>query len=122
MFGILKRVFGKTTDAIKGIVPTKKKKITKDEFEDILLEADVNYALIEEFLEKLPNRIDKAAAYNTLISVFQYKSDWKTDITAKPFIEIIVGVNGAGKTTTIAKLARYHQKQREQDEVLLSLS
>ena len=111
MFGILKRVFGKTTDAIKEVVPTKKKKITKDEFEDILLEADVNYALIEEFLEELPNTIERAVAYNTLISVFQYKADWKTDIKAKPFIEIIVGVNGAGKTTTIAKLARYHQKQ-----------
>ena len=111
MFGILKKVFGKTTDAIKEVVPTKKKKITKDEFEDILLEADVNYALIEEFLDNLPNTIDRAVAYNTLISVFQYRADWKSDIKVKPFIEMIVGVNGAGKTTTIAKLARYHQKQ-----------
>ncbi|NEW59900.1 signal recognition particle-docking protein FtsY, partial [Sulfurovum sp. bin170] len=44
------------------------------------------------------------------ISVFQYKIDWKTDIDAKPFVDMIVGVNGAGKTTTIAKLAAYQQK------------
>jgi len=111
MFNILKKVFGKTNKAIKEVAPVKKKKITKEEFEDILLEADVNYELIEKFLSNLPNNIDRASAYNALITVFQYKADWKNDITAKPFVEMIIGVNGAGKTTTIAKLARYHQKE-----------
>ena len=109
MFNILKRVFKKTNDAIKEIVPKKKKKITKDEFEDILLEADVNYELVEKFLEKLPAKFDKTRAYNTLISVFQYKANEKRETDAKPFVEMIVGVNGAGKTTTIAKLASYQQ-------------
>ena len=111
MFNILKKVFGKTNKAIKEVVPEKKKKITKDEFEEILLEADVNYELVEKFLTNLSNTIDRASAYNALISVFQYKADWKDDIQAKPFVEMIIGVNGAGKTTTIAKLARYHQKE-----------
>jgi fused signal recognition particle receptor len=109
MFNILKKVFKKTNDAIKEIVPQKKKKITKDEFEDILLEADVNYELIEKFLEKLPTKFDKTRAYNTLISVFQYRANEKRETDAKPFVEMIVGVNGAGKTTTIAKLASYQQ-------------
>ena len=109
MFNILKRVFKKTNDAIKEIVPKKKKKITKDEFEDILLEADVNYELVEKFLEKLPAKFDKTRAYNTLISVFQYKANEKRETDAKPFVEMIVGVNVAGKTTTIAKLASYQQ-------------
>jgi fused signal recognition particle receptor len=109
MFNILKKVFKKTNDAIKEIVPQKKKKITKDEFEDILLEADVNYELIEKFLEKLPAKFDKTRAYNTLISVFQYRANEKRETDAKPFVEMIVGVNGAGKTTTIAKLASYQQ-------------
>ena len=110
MFNILKKVFTKTNDAIKEVAVEKKKKITKDEFEDILLEADVNYALIEELLEDLPNNIERANAFNALISVFQYKADWKDDIKVKPFVDMIIGVNGAGKTTTIAKLARYQQK------------
>jgi len=111
MFNILKKVFTKTNDAIKEVAVEKKKKITKDEFEDILLEADVNYALIEELLEEMPNAIERVHAFNALISVFQYKADWKDDLTVKPFVDMIIGVNGAGKTTTIAKLARYQQKE-----------
>ncbi|RUM70929.1 MAG: signal recognition particle-docking protein FtsY [Sulfurovum sp.] len=113
MFNILKKVFGRTNDAIKEVAPIKKKKITQEEFEDILLEADVNYELIEKFLEELPSSINRGNAYNALISVFQYKADWKTDIESKPFVDMIIGVNGAGKTTTIAKLARMHQKNGE---------
>ena len=111
MFNILKKVFSKTNDAIKEVAVEKKKKISKDEFEDILLEADVNYALIEELLEHLPSTIERANAYNALISVFQYKADWKDNLDVKPFVDMIIGVNGAGKTTTIAKLARYQQKE-----------
>ncbi len=48
-------------------------------------------------------------AFNSLISVFQYKADFK-ESDAKPFVEMIIGVNGAGKTTTISKLA-YAYKQ-----------
>jgi len=110
MFGILKKVFGKTTDAIKEVAPQKKKSITKDEFEDILLEADVNYELVEKLLEQLPENINRIQAFNSLISVFQYKANWK-DSDEKPFVEMIVGVNGAGKTTTISKLAYMYKQQ-----------
>ncbi len=109
MFNILKKVFKKTNDAIKEIVPKKKQKITQDEFEEILLEADVNYELIEKFLEELPKKIDRDQAYNRLISVFQSKNNWRKEYSAKPFVDMIVGVNGAGKTTTIAKLAKLQQ-------------
>jgi fused signal recognition particle receptor len=112
MFNILKKVFKRTNEAIREIIPKKKRKLTQDEFEDVLLEADVNYELIEMFLEDMPKMIDKATAYNALISVFQYKAEWKRESDAKPFVDMIVGVNGAGKTTTIAKLARLQQKNR----------
>ncbi len=112
MFNIFKKVFSKTTKAIKEVAPKKKKKITIEEFEDILLEADVNYELVEIFLEDLPNSIDRITAYNRLISVFQYKADWKFyNGEDRPFVDMIVGVNGAGKTTTIAKLAKLYQKE-----------
>ena len=113
MFNILKKVFKRTNKAINEIAPEKKKKITKEEFEDILLEADVNYELVEKFLETLPKKIQRIQAFNTLISVFQYDVDWKENISDKPFVEMIIGVNGAGKTTTIAKLANYHKKRGE---------
>lgn len=113
MFNILKKVFSKTNKAINDVAPVKKKKITQDEFEEILLEADVHYELIEKFLDQLPKKIERIHAFNTLISVFQYDIDLKEDIQAQPFVEMIIGVNGAGKTTTIAKLANYHKNNGE---------
>ena len=110
MFNMFKKVFGKTTDAIKEVAPEKKKEITKEEFEDILLESDVNYELAERLLEALPEKINRIQAFNSLISVFQYKADWK-ESDAKPYVEMIIGVNGAGKTTTISKLAYRYQQE-----------
>ncbi len=110
MFNLLKKVLGKTNDAIKEVAPKKRKKVSKEEFEDILLEADVNYDLIERLLETLPETINKVQAFNSLISVFQYKADFKHS-KETPFVEMIIGVNGAGKTTTISKLAYLYQRQ-----------
>ena len=113
MFNLFKKVLGKTNDAIKDVAPTKRKIIPKEEFEDILLEADVHYDLVERLLESLPEKITKIQAFNSLISVFQYKADFK-ESDAKPFVEMIIGVNGAGKTTTISKLAyRYQQEGKK---------
>jgi fused signal recognition particle receptor len=109
MFNLFKKVLGKTNDAIKDVAPTKRKELSKDEFEDILLEADVNYALVERHLDALPDKVNRIQAFNSLISVFQYKADWK-ESDAKPFVEMIIGVNGAGKTTTISKLAYRYQE------------
>ncbi len=116
MFNILKKVFGKTTEAIKEVAPEKKKEITKEEFEEILLESDVNYELAERLLDALPEKISRTQAFNSLISVFQYKADWK-ESDDKPYVEMIIGVNGAGKTTTIAKLA-YRYKQEGKGVIL----
>ncbi len=110
MFGFLKKAFSKTGDAIKEVVPEKKKEISQEEFEDILLEADVNYDLVERLIEGLPQKIGRIQAFNSLITVFQYKADFK-ESDAKPFVEMVIGVNGAGKTTTIAKLAYRYQQE-----------
>ena len=116
MFNLFKKVLGKTNDAINEVAPTKKKNISKDEFEDILLESDVNYALIEKLLTTLPENITRTQAFNSLISVFQYKADWKEQ-DVSPYVEMIIGINGAGKTTTISKLA-YKYKQSGKSVIL----
>jgi fused signal recognition particle receptor len=110
MFNLFKKVLGKTNDAIKDVAPKKRKNIPKNEFEDILLEADVNYDLVERLLKSLPENINKIQAFNSLISVFQYKADFKHS-DDKPFVEMIIGVNGAGKTTTISKLAYKYKSE-----------
>ena len=116
MFNLLKKVLGKTNDAIKDVAPQKRKKIPKDEFEDILLEADVNYELVEKVLDTLPLNVTRIQAFNSLITLFQYDVDLKEN-GQKPFIEMIIGVNGAGKTTTISKLA-YKYKQEGKSVIL----
>ncbi len=116
MFNLFKKVLGKTNDAIKEISPVKKSKVTKDELEEILLEADVNYTLIEKLLDSLPEKISRIQVFNSLISVFQYDINWE-EPKSKPFVEMIIGVNGAGKTTTISKLA-YHYTQENKKVIL----
>ena len=107
MFGFIKKAFGKQKE-YSGI---KREKINKDELEDLLLEADVNYELIERLLEQLPETITRLQLYNSLVSVFDYKANWIFPDKEKPFVEMIIGVNGAGKTTTIAKLANMYKKE-----------
>jgi len=109
VFGFLKKAFGKTSEVIHEIAPQKRSSIPKEDMEDILLEADVNYDLVERLLEGLPEKITRVQAFNSLVSVFQYRAEWIEPGSYKPFVEMIVGVNGAGKTTTIAKLARHYQ-------------
>ncbi len=111
MLGFLKKAFGKTNEAIREVSPKKRDKISIEEFEEILLEADVNYDLIERLIEGLPEMINRTQAFNSLVSVFQYKANWIDPNNYSPFVEMIIGVNGAGKTTTISKLAyRYKQE------------
>jgi len=110
MFGFIKKAFGFSKDKDNKNEEEKSKKvkrskIEKDELEDLLLEADVNYELIEKLLDQLPDNINRTQLFNSLISVFDYKANWIEPEGKKPFVEMIIGVNGAGKTTTIAKLA-----------------
>ena len=116
MFNLFKKVLGRTNDAIKTVAPTKRKSISKDELEEILLEADVQYALVERLLGGLPETVNRIQTFNSLISIFQYAADFK-ESDAKPFVEMIIGVNGAGKTTTISKLA-YKYKQEGKKVIL----
>lgn len=110
MFKLFKKVLGRTSKAIQSLAPKKRRSIPKDEFEDILLEADMHYDLVERLLEGLPNKINRIQAFNSMISVFQYEVDFKNS-DEKPFVEMVIGVNGAGKTTTIAKLAYLYKSQ-----------
>ena len=98
--------FKKTAQAIRDIAPAKQQKISKEQLEEILLEADVTYELVEEIIYYLPpsENVSKEALRKVLLSYF-IEPVKKQDSPDKPFVELVFGVNGAGKTTTIAKLA-----------------
>ncbi|MBE3022239.1 signal recognition particle-docking protein FtsY [Campylobacter sp. 7477a] len=108
MFDFIKKGFERTFGAINSA--KKDKKITKDILEDMLLEADVAYEIIEEIIYYLPPQDDvkRADLKRVMSSYFIYENERKI-ADDKPFVDLIFGVNGAGKTTTIAKLANLYK-------------
>ena len=106
MFGFFKKGLSKTAEAIKTVVPKKKVKISKDELEDILLESDVHYDLIEKILNEIPyDEVKREHIESKLLACFNWAYYDEKEFVA-PKVQLIIGVNGAGKTTTIAKLSQ----------------
>jgi len=106
----LKLSLDKTVEAMKTVAPKKKIFFTKDELEDILLEADVEYALVEAILEQTyQEKIDREILRSKLLATLAW-TKYKEPEYKAPFVELIVGVNGAGKTTTISKLANMYKQ------------
>ncbi|EPW4216956.1 signal recognition particle-docking protein FtsY [Campylobacter jejuni] len=112
MFNFFKKGLAKTLENIVG-VKGENKKITKDLLEEILLEADVSYEIVEEIIYYLSpqNEVKKEDLKRVMGSYFLYEK--KETNQEKPFVELILGVNGAGKTTSIAKLAYLYKNQNQ---------
>jgi len=111
MFGFIKKSLSKTVDAIKTVAPKKKIFFTKAELEDILLEADVEYDLVEIILKQTyQEKISREILRSKLLATLAYTTYKEPEFTP-PFVELIVGVNGAGKTTTISKLAQRYKNE-----------
>ncbi|MBQ7675355.1 MAG: signal recognition particle-docking protein FtsY [Campylobacter sp.] len=108
MFNFFKKGFDKTIEAMKSA--NSSNKITKENLEEMLLEADVSYEIVEEILYYLPpqNEVKKDDLKRVLKTYFMYENKPLPQVS--PFVELILGVNGAGKTTTIAKLANLYKK------------
>lgn len=109
MFDFFKSSLKKTLENLTLVKANQK--ITKDLLEEILLEADVSYELVEEIIYYLPpsNEVKKEDLKRVMSSYFLYEKPKTADV--KPFVELILGVNGAGKTTSIAKLAFLYKNQ-----------
>jgi fused signal recognition particle receptor len=112
MFSFIKKGLSRTVGAIKEILPEKVEKIDKEILEEILLESDVPYEIVEEIIYYLPPQklVQRSDVKRVMGTYFIYdKQEDKEEIQA-PFVELVIGVNGAGKTTTIAKLAYNYKK------------
>src|SRR5919201_329865 len=86
----------------------------------VLLEADVNFQLTREFLERVERKAVGVAQLKTVSPVQQLVKIVHDELTAMlgerreglklstvpPTIVMVVGLQGSGKTTTAAKLAR----------------
>jgi fused signal recognition particle receptor len=105
----LSKALDKTVSNLKSIVPQKKEKIEFDTIEELLIEADMEYEIIEKAMDGLPNMITRDQLRHRLVMLFEHAPEVDTSNLPKPFVELIIGVNGAGKTTTIAKLANRYK-------------
>jgi len=82
-----------------------------EEFESVLLRADVGVAATERIIESVKNDTLDRPPSETLLEVMTSilaPCEQPTGYTARedgPFVLLVVGVNGVGKTTTIAKIA-----------------
>jgi len=115
MFSFIKKGLAKTAEAVRQIIPGTQDVIERDTLEDILLESDVHYELIEIIIEKLPEHVTRERLRSVLLTLI---TDEHEVYTPKALdVTLIIGVNGAGKTTTIAKLA--HRFKSEGQQVVL---
>jgi len=101
MFGFIKNSLKKTVEAIRTVAPKKKITITREELEDTLLEADVEYDLVELILNRtVQKNITREILRTKLLTTLEH-TDCKECQFTPPFVELIIGVDGAGNATTI---------------------
>lgn len=109
--GFFSRALEKTFATIKTVVPQKQEKISFDDIQELLIEADMEYEIIEKAMDGLPAEITRKQLRHRLVMLFEHAPEVDLSNLPKPFVRLIIGVNGAGKTTTIAKLANISKKE-----------
>lgn len=110
----------KTAQNLASIFADKSDKIDKDILEELFIEADIDYDLVELMLSHLPKYPSRAQVQEQIAKLFALDSTATPQAQLEstlPQITLVIGVNGAGKTTTIAKLA-YHYLQQGQSVLL----
>ncbi|MDC0446595.1 signal recognition particle-docking protein FtsY [Gammaproteobacteria bacterium] len=90
-----------------------------EELETILISADIGLKTTDQVIESVRQKSsrkdlsDPSSLYNLvkeeLLSIIVEDNEM-SEINAKPFVILVVGVNGAGKTTSIGKLAKSFQQ------------
>lgn len=111
--GFFARALSKTIDNLKFIVGLEKKeKVDFDTIEELLIEADMEYEIIQKAMDGLPKEISKEQLRHRLVMLFEHAPKIPS-YSHKPFVELIIGINGAGKTTTIAKLTKMYQNENK---------
>jgi fused signal recognition particle receptor len=103
-----------------------------DNLEEVLIGADVGVETTVRIINRIEARVarDKYVGTSELNGILREeiaallaenntedKTEFSADITAKPYVIMVVGVNGVGKTTTIGKLA--YQFKAEGKSVIL---
>jgi fused signal recognition particle receptor len=110
--GFFAKALEKTIANISGITGfgAKSEKISFETIEEILIESDMTYDIVELAMDGLPNMVSRDQLRHRLISLFEFAPKIEIENLPIPYVQLIIGVNGAGKTTTIAKLTNMYKK------------
>ena len=127
MFEQIEKRFGKILRQLKGYGKLTDRNIseTSREIRKALLEADVNYKIVKEFVAKVTESAKGKAVLNSvspgqqfvkiihqeLTNLLGEKSAPLTFSDKPPTVILMAGLQGSGKTTTAAKLANMLKKQ-----------
>ena len=115
-------------------------KITEDNISDAmreirvaLLEADVNYQVVKEFINNVKDKLLGEEVQKSLkpdelfIKVIKDElvtllgGDYKPlEVNKKPTVLLLAGLQGSGKTTTAGKLANYLRKKHAKKPILVA--
>ena len=102
-------------------------KITEDNISDAmreiriaLLEADVNYQVVKEFVSDVKEKALNAEVEKSLKPDEVFLKIVKDELSKKPTILMLVGLQGSGKTTTAGKLANYLRKKHNKKPLLIA--
>lgn len=115
-------------------------KITEDNINEItreirlaLLEADVNYKVVKEFINNVkikalgeevqkslkPSELFVSIVKDELVELLGGEQE-QLNFTGKPAILMVVGLQGSGKTTTVGKLAHFLRKKHKKKPLLIA--
>ncbi len=125
--GVLRRVRGHTKLTEKNIDEALR------EVRLALLEADVNFRVVKDFIERIKTQalgqdvLTSLSPGQQLIKIVSAEmisllggEHTELDLSAQPPVVILlVGLNGSGKTTTAGKLARYLKIERQRSPYLI---
>jgi len=117
----------------KGVVTEKDIKESMREIKLALLEADVNYKVVKDFVSKVSERCVGADVLESLTPGQQIVKIVNDELTAlmgsensriefgkNPTVVLMAGLQGAGKTTFCAKLAGYMRKKHNKRPLLVA--
>ncbi len=117
----------------KGVVTEKDIKESMREIKLALLEADVNYKVVKDFVAKVSERCVGADVLESLTPGQQIVKIVNDELTAlmgsensriefgkTPTVILMAGLQGAGKTTFCAKLAGYMRKRHNKRPLLVA--
>ncbi|MEI6169313.1 MAG: signal recognition particle-docking protein FtsY [bacterium] len=111
----------RTRDKIAGglarLIPglAKADPVALEEWEKLLIQADIAPRLVEEWIARLKRKAgsgDMTHLMETmLLAAFPEQAPYQWTLPASPKVILITGVNGSGKTTTTAKLGHLAKQQ-----------